>query len=63
MGTDIDQETFQEADYAQFERRLQECLTTLGRLLERPGFGVGPATLGAELELFLVDPAAPASSG
>jgi hypothetical protein len=58
MGTDIDQESFQEADYAQFERRLQECLTTLGRLLERPGFGVGPVTLGAELELFLVDPAA-----
>ena len=58
MGTDIDQESFQEADYAQFERRLQECLTTLGRLLERPGFGVGPVTLGAELELFLVDAAA-----
>ena len=58
MGTDIDQESFQEADYAQFERRLQECLATLGRLLERPGFGVGPVTLGAELELFLVDPAA-----
>src|SRR5512132_219352 len=58
MGTDIDQETFQEADYAQFERRLQECLTTLGRLLERPGFGVGSVTLGAELELFLVGPAA-----
>jgi hypothetical protein len=58
MGTDIDQESFQEADYAQFERRLQECLATLGRLLERPGFGVGPVTLGAELELFLVDAAA-----
>jgi hypothetical protein len=58
MGTDIDQESFQEADYAQFERRLQECLTTLGRLLARPGFGVGPVTLGAELELFLVDAAA-----
>ena len=51
MGTDIDQEAFQEADYAQFERRLQECLATLGRLLGRPGFGVGPVTLGAELEL------------
>ena len=58
MGTDIDQEAFQEADYAQFERRLQECLATLGRLLARPGFGVGPVTLGAELELFLVDAAA-----
>ena len=27
----------------------------MGRLLERPGFGTGPTTLGAELELFLVD--------
>ena len=34
------------------------CLSTLGQLLARPGFGVGPATLGAELELFLVDGAA-----
>ena len=29
----------------------------LGQLLERPGFGTGPATIGAELELFLVDSA------
>jgi hypothetical protein len=55
MGSDIDQETFDEADYARFSQRLQQCLATLGRLLEQPGFGVGPTTLGAELELFLVD--------
>jgi len=35
--------------------RLDECLVALGRLLQRPGFGTGPATVGAELELFLVD--------
>jgi hypothetical protein len=58
MGTGIEQETFDEADYARFGQRLQQCLSTLGRLLARPGFGVGPATLGAELELFLVDGAA-----
>ena len=29
--------------------------SALERLLERPGFGTGPATVGAELELFLVD--------
>src|SRR5215208_1972375 len=55
MGSDIDQETFDEADYARFGQRLTQCLATLGRLLEQPGFGVGPVTLGAELELFLVD--------
>src|SRR5215218_1910261 len=55
MGSDIDQETFDAVDYGRFGQRLTQCLATLGRLLERPGFGVGPVTLGAELELFLVD--------
>src|SRR5215471_2816371 len=58
MGTDIDQEEFDERDYARFAGRLEECLTVLGQLLERPGFGTGPATIGAELELFLIDAAA-----
>jgi hypothetical protein len=58
MGSDIDQETFDADDYARFGQRLTQCLATLGQLLERPGFGVGPVTLGAELELFLVDGAA-----
>jgi hypothetical protein len=58
MGKGIDQETFDQLDYARFQQRLGQCLSTLGRLLERPGFGVGPVTLGAELELFLVDDAA-----
>jgi gamma-glutamyl:cysteine ligase YbdK (ATP-grasp superfamily) len=55
MGLTIDRERFDPADYRDFEQRLEECLTALGRLLERPGFGTGPATVGAELELFLVD--------
>jgi hypothetical protein len=58
MGTDIDQEEFSERDYARFAKRLEQCLSTLGQLLERPGFGAGPATIGAELELFVVDGAA-----
>jgi hypothetical protein len=58
MGSGIDQETFDAGDYDRFQQRLTQCLSTLGRLLERPGFGVGPVTLGAELELFLVDVAA-----
>jgi gamma-glutamyl:cysteine ligase YbdK (ATP-grasp superfamily) len=55
MGTGIDQEEFDERDYARFAERLEECLTVLGQLLNRPGFGTGPVTMGAELELFLVD--------
>ena len=55
MGTDIDKEDFDERDHARFAERLKECLSALGQLLARPGFGAGPATVGAELELFLVD--------
>ena len=55
MGLSIDRERFDPVDYQRFGRRLDECLVALGRLLGRPGFGVGPTTVGAELELFLVD--------
>jgi hypothetical protein len=55
MGLAIDREQFDPADYQRFEERLDECLLALGRLLERPGFGTGPTTVGAELELFLID--------
>jgi hypothetical protein len=58
VGTDIDQEEFGERDYPRFAERLEECLSALGQLLQRPGFGAGPATVGAELEVFLVDGAA-----
>jgi hypothetical protein len=56
MGLTIDRERFDPADYRRFEQRPEECLAALERLLERPGFGIGPRTVGAELELFLVDP-------
>jgi hypothetical protein len=58
MGTSIDRETFDPLDYARFEHRLEQGLSALAGLLARPGFGVGPSTIGAELELFLVDGAA-----
>ena len=50
MGTEIISETFGEHDYARFRERLERCLSDLGELLGRPGFGVGPVTIGAELE-------------
>ena len=58
MGTEITRERFDERDYARFLERLERCLSDLGQLLQRPGFGAGPVTIGAELELFLVDEAA-----
>jgi hypothetical protein len=55
VGIEIDRERFDDADYPRFTERLDRCLEALGRLLEQPGFGVGPRTIGAELELFLID--------
>lgn len=57
MGTEIASEKFDERDYARFAERLEQCLASLGQLLGRPGFGTGPVTIGAELELCLVDDA------
>jgi hypothetical protein len=58
MGVEIDRDEFTEAEFERFAERLQACLVGLRELLARPGFGKGPATLGAELELCLVDAAA-----
>ena len=43
------------AAHDRFEERLRSSVTALAEVLARPGFGEGPRTLGAELELFLVD--------
>jgi gamma-glutamyl:cysteine ligase YbdK (ATP-grasp superfamily) len=55
MGLEITREEFEEEDYVRFTERLHASLRVLASLLERPGFGAGPATLGAELEVSLVD--------
>ncbi len=55
MGIEIDREHFEDAEYTKFGARLREDLQALRELLARPGFGEGPASIGAELELNLVD--------
>jgi gamma-glutamyl:cysteine ligase YbdK (ATP-grasp superfamily) len=57
VGTRITSCEFDPADYSRFRERLEEHLRTLGRLLDLPAFGSGPATIGAELELALVNSA------
>jgi hypothetical protein len=57
MGLAIEREEFSPEDYRRFSQRLLENLEALRTLLRRPDFGVGPRTIGAELELFLVDSA------
>ncbi|MDD9935855.1 MAG: glutamate--cysteine ligase [Myxococcales bacterium] len=55
MGIQIDRERFEPAEYVEFQRRLEHSLKALEQLLQRPGFGVGAPSLGAEIELSLVD--------
>ncbi|MDC0713708.1 glutamate--cysteine ligase [Stigmatella sp. ncwal1] len=55
MGLAIEREEFSPEDHQRFARRLSECLEALRLVLRRPGFGEGPRTIGAELEMFLVD--------
>jgi len=57
MGLLITRDDFTEDEFARFSERLSDQLDVLGTLTNIPGFGEGPATVGAELELFLVDPA------
>jgi hypothetical protein len=57
MGTAIRRETFTALEHERFSARLVESLSALAALLARPGFGVGPRSVGAELELHLVDAA------
>jgi hypothetical protein len=57
MGLEIDRTEFDANDRRLFSERLACSLDVLAELLERPGFGEGPMSLGAELEVSLVDEA------
>jgi gamma-glutamyl:cysteine ligase YbdK (ATP-grasp superfamily) len=55
LGLEIGRDQFSEHDYACFAVRLEACLETLAELLAVPGFGAGEPSIGAELEVSLVD--------
>ncbi len=55
MGIEIDQVDFSAAELRRYRERLEENLAALEGLLQRPGFGVGPGSFGAELEMYIVD--------
>jgi hypothetical protein len=55
VGQEIDSDDFTPEGRAAFACRLEGCVDVLGALLARPGFGAGERTLGAELEVSLVD--------
>lgn len=55
MGLAIDRSTFSDDEFARAAIRQRENLSALKTLLERPGFGKGDPSLGAEMEMSLVD--------
>jgi hypothetical protein len=55
VGKAVDREEFDEEEYARFSGHLRRCLEALDLVLRRPDFGRGGRTIGAELEMFLVD--------
>ena len=55
MGTAIGKDTFSDEEYRLFRERLEASLDVLHEVMRRPGFGAGATTIGAELELSLVD--------
>ncbi len=55
MGIEIEKIDFDAGDFSRFRTRLDENLQALSQVLQRPRFGVGEATLGAELEMYIVD--------
>lgn len=58
MGVEILRADFDDRDHARFAERLRASLAALQQVLARPRFGAGPITIGAELELALIDAAA-----
>lgn len=55
MGIDIDKTSFLPSEFEHFRAALETNLQSLAEQLARPGFGVGPGSLGAELEMYIVD--------
>lgn len=55
MGLAIENREFTAEDFAEYRLRLNENLAALRELLADPGFAVGPCSIGAELEMSMVN--------
>lgn len=55
MGQATEQTEFTGDDFVRFRDRLGSNLKSLQMLLQTPGFGDGPTSFGAELELYIVN--------
>ncbi|WP_150910449.1 glutamate--cysteine ligase family protein [Marinobacter halotolerans] len=56
MGLSIKQSEFTTEDFDRFAAKVRTDLTALTRLLDRPGFGEGEPSIGAEVEFYIVNP-------
>ena len=55
MGLSIDRDQFEEEDFSRFGQRLTHSLQALEHIIAQPNFGEGPQTIGAELELSIIN--------
>ena len=55
MVKSIQDHQFVDSDYIRFEAHIRDQLEQFRSVISRPGFGQGDRTLGAEVELYLVD--------
>lgn len=55
MGQFFEKDSFTETDDVIFRQRLEDQIAELKSLLKMPGFSSGAASIGAELEVYLID--------
>ena len=55
MGKEIDRIDFSDQDYKKFAAKLRRNLSAVKEVLAQSGFGVGERSVGAELELYIID--------
>ncbi|QOL26957.1 hypothetical protein LP316_06605 [Thalassotalea sp. LPB0316] len=55
MGQNIEQVSFDQAQFNTFKQVIREQLDTLQEIVQQPNFGRGKLKFGAELEMYLID--------
>ena len=56
MGLSIKKSEFSAEEFERFAAKVRTDLAALTRLLNRPGFGEGESSIGAEVEFYIVNP-------
>ncbi len=55
MGRDIEEKEYKQEDYDEFNRRIHHQVDILKEVIQRPDFGKSPRSIGAELEIYLIN--------